>query len=405
MHGTSGEPAADAAIISVLGAIGEISAAEWDACAAPEAAAGGRALHPFVTHRFLSAFETSRSVDPRAGWAPRHLVAREGGRLLGVAPLYIKGHSQGEYVFDHSWAHAYQRAGGSYYPKLQSAAPFTPVTGPRFLIHPDAPRTTAFAALVEGATRLAEQGGLSSVHWTFCTEAEAETGEAIGLLRRSGQQFHWHDQDYGDFDGFLASLSSRKRKQLRKERETACASGVEIVALTGDAIEPAHWDAFWRFYQDTGARKWGTPYLTRAFFDIAQESLRDDLLLIMARRDGAWVAGALNVIGRDALYGRYWGCTEHHPCLHFELCYHQAIDWALAHGLGRVEAGAQGEHKLARGYLPVTTHSLHWIADAGFRRAVNDYLTHERAAVDEEIAELSAHSPFRAAPPPPEEHD
>jgi predicted N-acyltransferase len=399
------DPADGAVEISIHGAIAQIDAADWDACAAPETVAGGRALHPFVTHRFLRAFEDSRSVTPRAGWAPRHLAARSAGRLIGVSPLYLKGHSQGEYVFDHAWAHAFERAGGSYYPKLQCASPFTPVTGPRFLTRPGASQNAAAAALIEGATQLAGRDGLSSVHWTFCTEQEAELGEAMGLLRRSGQQFHWHDAGYGDFDGFLASLSSRKRKQLRRERETARESGVEIVALTGDAIEPQHWDAFWRFYQDTGARKWGTPYLTRAFFDIAQDRLRDDILLIMARRNGAWVAGAMNVIGRDALFGRYWGCTEHHQCLHFELCYHQAIDWALAHGLSRVEAGAQGEHKLARGYLPVTTHSLHWIADPGFRRAVADYLEHERRAVDDEIAELSAHSPFRHAPPPPEEQD
>ncbi|MFT4793589.1 MAG: putative N-acyltransferase [Paracoccaceae bacterium] len=391
--------------IAVLGAITEIDAAEWDACAAPEAADGGRARHPFLTHRFLSAFEQSRSVHPSTGWAPRHLVARADGRVLGVSPMYLKGHSQGEYIFDHSWAQAFERAGGDYYPKLLGAVPFTPVAGPRFLTRPGTARETAAAALIEGATQVASQGGLSSIHWNFCTEDEAELGAAMGLMRRSGQQFHWQDAGYGDFDGFLGSLSSRKRKQVRKERETAMAGGVEIVALTGGDIEPAHWDAFWRFYQDTGARKWGTPYLTRAYFDIAHETLRDDMLLIMARRGGTWVAGALNVIGRDALFGRYWGCTEHHPCLHFEICYHRAIDWALAHGLTRVEAGAQGEHKLARGYLPVETHSLHWIGNLGFRRAVADYLTHERAAVGEDIAMLSAHSPFRKTTPPPEEHD
>jgi predicted N-acyltransferase len=391
--------------ISVLGAIEEIDAADWDACAAPEAADGGRALQPFLTHRFLSAFEASGSVHPRTGWAPRHLVARADGAFIGVAPFYLKGHSQGEYIFDHSWAHAFERAGGEYYPKLLSAVPFTPVTGARFLTRPGIARETAAAALIEGATKLATQGGLSSIHWNFCSAEDAELGAAMGLLRRSGQQFHWLDAGYGDFDGFLASLSSRKRKQLRRERATAMEGGVEIVALAGGDIEPAHWDAFWRFYQDTGARKWGSPYLTRDFFRIAHQTLRDDMLLIMARRNGEWVAGALNVIGRDALFGRYWGCTEHHPSLHFEICYHRAIDWALAHGLTRVEAGAQGEHKLARGYLPVETHSLHWIGNPGFRRAVADYLEHERAAVDDEIAELSAHSPFRHAPPAPEEHD
>ena len=391
--------------ISVLGAIADVPAADWHACAAPETADGGRPLHPFLTHRFLSAFEASGSVHPSAGWAPRHLIARAEGRLIGCMPLYIKGHSQGEYVFDHSWAHAYERAGGEYYPKLQGAVPFTPATGPRFLVHPAAPRTEVMAALVEGAAQVAGNGGLSSVHWTFCTEEEARLGEAMGLLRRSHQQFHWEDRGFGDYEGFLASLSSRKRKALRKERRTARESGLEIVALTGDAIRPEHWDRFWRFYQDTGARKWGSPYLTRAFFDIAQESLREDLLLVLAGRDGRWVAGALNVIGRETLFGRYWGCTEHHPCLHFELCYHQAIDWALAHGQRRVEAGAQGEHKLARGYLPVETHSLHWIADPGFRRAVADFVERERAAVGEEMDWLSERSPFRDAPPPPEERE
>ncbi|MGG7565923.1 GNAT family N-acetyltransferase [Rhodovulum sp. DZ06] len=395
--------------ITALARIAEIDAAEWDACAAPECADGGRPLHPFLAHRFLSAFEASGSVSPRTGWAPRHLVARHGGKVIGVAPMYLKGHSQGEYVFDHSWAHAFERAGGDYYPKLQGAVPFTPVTGPRFLLHPDADPVQAMGALVEGAVQLAAQGGLSSVHWTFCTEAEAAAGAAMGLLRRTHQQFHWIDEGFGDYEGFLASLSSRKRKALRKERRTAQESGLRIVQLTGDAIEPEHWDAFWRFYQDTGARKWGSPYLTRAFFDIAQDTLRDDLLLVLAGREGPggmeWVAGALNVIGRDTLFGRYWGCTEHHPCLHFELCYHQAIDWALAHGQTRVEAGAQGEHKLARGYLPVETHSLHWIANPSFRDAVADFLEHERAAVDEEMAWLSDRSPFRQAPPPPEEHD
>ena len=391
--------------ISVLGDIAEIDAAEWDACAAPEAADGGRPLHPFLTHRFLSAFERSGSVRPSAGWAPRHLVARAGGRVIGAAPLYLKGHSQGEYVFDHSWAHAFERAGGAYYPKLLGAAPFTPAQGPRFLAAGDVPRTEVMAALVEGATQVARRGGLSSVHWNFCTEAEAALGEAMGLIRRTGQQFHWEDRGFGDHDGFLASLSSRKRKAIRKERRVAQDSGLEIVQLTGDDLRPEHWDAFWRFYQDTGARKWGSPYLTRRFFDIAQETLRDDLLLVLAGRGGRWVAGALNVIGRETLFGRYWGCTEHHPCLHFELCYHQAIDWALANGLRRVEAGAQGEHKLARGYLPVETHSLHWIADPGFRAAVADFVERERAAVGEEIGWLSEHSPFRDAPPPPEEQE
>jgi uncharacterized protein len=312
-----------------------------------------------------------------------------------VAPLYLKSHSQGEYVFDHNWAHAWTQAGGDYYPKLQCAVPFTPATGRRLLAHPDAARDMAEAALVQGAVALARQGGLSSLHLTFCTEEEAERGAAMGLLRRQDQQFHWVSRGYRCFDDFLADLASRKRKQLRRERAEAVAGGVEIVHLTGDALQPEHWDAFWTFYQDTGARKWGRPYLTRAFFDLAQERMRDDALLILGRRGGRWVAGALNFIGRETLYGRYWGCIEEHPFLHFELCYHQAVEAALAMGLTRVEAGAQGAHKLARGYMPTPTWSLHWIADPGFRRAVADYLERERAAVGEEIALMLEHGPFR----------
>ncbi|MEM7269926.1 MAG: GNAT family N-acetyltransferase, partial [Pseudomonadota bacterium] len=335
------------------------------------------------------------SVSPRTGWAPRHLVARAlNGQAAGVMPLYAKGHSQGEYVFDHNWAHAWESAGGEYYPKLQAAAPFTPATGRRLLVAPDAPASTDIA-LIEGALRLTQANKLSSFHMTFCTEAEWMRGEDVGLLRRQDQQFHWVDEDYGDFDGFLASLASRKRKQLRKERARAVENDVEIVHLTGDALEPAHWDAFWGFYQDTGSRKWGRPYLTREFFEIAQATLREDILLMMCRREGQWIAGALNFIGRETLFGRYWGCCEDHPFLHFETCYYQAIDAAFAMGLTRVEAGAQGAHKLARGYLPCPTYSLHYIADPGFRRAVADYLMREREAVDHEIEFLLERGPFR----------
>ena len=382
--------------IEVLGAIAQIDAADWDACACPEAADGGPPHDPFSTHRFLHALEVSRSVGTGTGWAPRHLVARSAGQVIAVAPLYSKGHSQGEYIFDHNWADAYQRAGGRYYPKLQMAVPFTPATGRRFLTRPGW-HAAGMDALVQAAVCLTEENGLSSLHVTFCTQAEATAGAQMGLMARISQQFHWHNAGYGDFDGFLAALSSRKRKTIRKERAEAQGFGGDIVALTGDAIQPAHWDAFWRFYQDTGARKWGQPYLTRAFFDAAHESLRDDMLMVLALRDGQPVAGALNFIGRDVLYGRYWGCTEHHPCLHFELCYYQAIDFAIAHGLGRVEAGAQGEHKLARGYLPVQTHSLHWVRDAGFADAVARYLRAERAAVSEEIEIMTGYGPFKRA--------
>ncbi|SFE32748.1 GNAT family N-acetyltransferase [Roseivivax sediminis] len=368
----------------------------WDACACPEAAEGGRPNDPFTTYRFLKALEDSGSVGPGTGWDPHYLTAEMDGEVIACAPLYAKGHSQGEYIFDHSWAHAFERAGGRYYPKLQIAVPFTPATGRRFLTKPGY-EAEGISALIQGAVQLAANNKISSVHATFCTEEEAEAGEEIGLMRRVTQQFHWLNRGYSDFDAFLAELSSRKRKTIRKERRTANDFGGTIETLTGDDLKTRHWDAFWEFYQDTGARKWGAPYLTRKFFHIAQEVLRDDIALVMASRDGAYIAGALNFIGRDALYGRYWGCTEHHSCLHFEACYYRAIDFAIARGLGRVEAGAQGEHKLARGYLPAECHSLHWIGDEGFAEAVARYLEAERQAVDEDIEILTAFGPFRKA--------
>ena len=380
--------------IRVLGSLSQIEAEEWDACACPEAADGGRPVDPFTTHRFLKALEDSGSVGRGTGWQPQYLVASADGMTVACAPMYAKGHSQGEYIFDHSWAHAFERAGRRYYPKLQIAVPFTPATGRRFLVRPGY-EAIGMPALLEGAVRVADANDISTIHATFCTEAEAEAGVAMGLMARASQQFHWEDEGYGDFDGFLASLSSRKRKNIRKEREGAADFGGTIRTLTGDEIEPEHWDAFWRFYQDTGSRKWGTPYRPRAFFDIAHEPLRGDIALVLAERDGRAVAGALNFIGRETLFGRYWGCVEHHPFLHFELCYYRAIDFALAHGLARVEAGAQGEHKLARGYLPTQTHSLHWIGDPGFAEAVARFLEAERAAVEEEIDVLTSYGPFR----------
>jgi predicted N-acyltransferase len=370
-----------------------IDPADWDACACPEASSG-RAVDPFTTYRFLKALEDSGSVGTGSGWNPHYLTAHEGGQMIACAPLYGKNHSQGEYMFDHNFAHAFERSGGRYYPKLQIAVPFTPATGRRFLTRTGF-EVQGMSALVQGAVQIASDNDLSSIHATFCTEAEALAGAEMGLLHRTSQQYHWYNDGYADWDGFLAALSSRKRKTLRKERLTAQAFGGEIIQLTGDQIEPQHWDAFWDFYQDTGARKWGQPYLTRKFFDIAQDRLRDDILLVFAMRDGVPVAGALNIIGRDTLYGRYWGCAENHPCLHFEICYYQAIDYAIAHGMKRVEAGAQGEHKLARGYLPATTHSLHWFGDAGFRNAVASYLDAERVAVDDEIEILTSYGPFK----------
>lgn len=379
---------------TLLDSLTEIDAAEWDAVACPEATTG-RPVDPFTTHRFLVALDRSRSTGTGTGWGTKALIMRDdGGRLLGAAPLYVKSHSQGEYIFDHGWADALERAGGRYYPKLQIAVPFTPATGRRFLTAPDAPH--ARDALVEAAIGLAAGNKLSSLHVTFCTGDEAETLSARhGLLHRVTQQFHWENRGYATFDDFLADLASRKRKNIRKERETARAAGLTIRALTGDEIEEKHWDAFWYFYQDTGSRKWGTPYLTRKFFAEVHKTMRDDVLLVLAEREGRPVAAALNFIGRDTLYGRYWGCSEDHPCLHFELCYYQAIDYAVAHGMARVEAGAQGEHKLARGYLPTPVHSLHWISDPNFREAVARYLQAERRAVDEEIEVLTSYGPFR----------
>jgi predicted N-acyltransferase len=373
--------------------IAAIDPADWDACACPEAA-DRRAIDPFTTHRFLKALEDSGSVGAGTGWDPHYLAARQDGQLIAVAPLYGKNHSQGEYMFDHNFAQAYERSGGRYYPKLQIAVPFTPATGRRFLTRAGF-EVQGMSALVQGAVQIASDNELSSIHATFCTEGEALAGAEMGLLHRTSQQYHWANDGYADWDAFLAALSSRKRKTLRKERHTAQDFGGDIVQLTGEQIEPHHWDAFWDFYQDTGARKWGQPYLTRKFFDIAQKTLRDDMLLVFAMRDGVPIAGALNFIGRDTLYGRYWGCSENLPCLHFEICYYQAIDYALAHDMKFVEAGAQGEHKLARGYLPVTTHSLHWFGNAGFRDAVADYLEAERKAVDEEIEVLTSYGPFK----------
>ncbi|WP_322867793.1 GNAT family N-acetyltransferase [Aquicoccus sp. G2-2] len=382
--------------------LSDIPAPEWDACACAEAIDGARPFDPFTTHRFLSALEQSGSVGPGTGWQPHYLTAHLDSEMIACAPLYGKSHSQGEYIFDHNFAHAFERAGGQYYPKFQIAVPFTPATGRRLLVKPGFD-SVGRSALVQGAVQLANRNEISSLHITFCTTAEAEAGQGMGLLHRTTQQFHWANNGYSDFDAFLAQLSSRKRKNIRKERAQAQAFGGRILALTGDAIQPEHWDAFWQFYQDTGARKWGAPYLSRQFFDIAQETLRDDILLVLAERDGRYVAGALNFIGQETLFGRYWGCTEHHPCLHFELCYYQAIDYAITHGLARVEAGAQGEHKLARGYLPTECHALHWFADPGFAEAVAHYLQAERDAVTEEIEVLTGYGPFRKSNE--EDHD
>jgi predicted N-acyltransferase len=369
----------------VASSVGSLPAEEWDALAG--------AGNPFVSHAFLTALEDSGSVGPRTGWSPAPLVIEDArGHLLAAMPSYLKDHSQGEYVFDHSWADAWQRAGGDYYPKLQVAVPFTPATGPRLLLSDDA----YSAPLLRAAERLCQMHGLSSAHATFVEPAQVPLFERAGWLARSDIQFHWHNRGYAGFDDFLGALASRKRKAIRKEREAAQA-GVEIRRLTGEAIRPEHWDAFWLFYQDTGSRKWGHPYLTRAAFDLLGERMAQRIVLVLAYADGLPIAGALNFIGADALYGRYWGCLADKPFLHFELCYYQAIDAAIELGLSRVEAGAQGGHKLARGYEPVQTRSLHYIADPGFRSAVADFLARERAGVAQEQLFLDERTPFRKA--------
>jgi predicted N-acyltransferase len=371
-----------------------IAPEDWDACACPEVADGGRPFDPFTTYRFLRALEDSGSVGVGTGWHPHYLTARLNGELIGCAPMYGKSHSQGEYIFDHNWAHAFERAGGRYYPKLQIAVPFTPATGRRLLVKPGY-EEIGQSALVQGAVQMAADNQISSIHITFCTDGEADAGQQMGLLHRTTQQFHWENRGYADFTAFLGDLSSRKRKNIRKERAQACGFGGEIRTYSGADLRPEHWEAFWAFYQDTGARKWGSPYLTRRFFDLAHEKMAQDMALVLAERNGRPVAGALNFIGRETLFGRYWGCLEHHPCLHFELCYYRAIDLAIELGLSRVEAGAQGEHKLARGYLPCETNSLHWVGDPGFSDAIRKYLDAERAAVEEDIEILTSYGPFR----------
>jgi len=367
----------------VGGSVGAFDRAEWNALAGPD--------NPFVSHEFLTALEDSGSVGPGTGWqATPIVISEEGGPILAAMPAYLKGHSQGEYVFDHSWADAYQRAGGRYYPKLQIAVPFTPATGPRLLLS-----EPAYAApLLAAAEQLCLQNQFSSAHATFVEPAQLPLFESAGWMLRSDIQFHWLNRGFACFDDFLATLSSRKRKDLRKER-AAAQSEVEIVRLTGSDIRPEHWDAFWHFYQDTGSRKWGQPYLTREAFDLFGERMGERILLVLALQDGAPIAGALNFIGGDALYGRYWGCTRDIRFLHFELCYYQAIDAAIELGLSRVEAGAQGGHKLARGYEPVETVSAHWIADPGFREAVADFLERERAGVALDRNYLERRTPFR----------
>ncbi|MEP9377706.1 GNAT family N-acetyltransferase [Aquabacter sp. CN5-332] len=386
--------------IRILTRLADIPASQWDACAA----GGASAPEPFVSHAFLRALEEAGCVSARTGWMPQHLVLDGADGLpTGVVPAYLKGHSRGEYVFDHGWADAYERAGGSYYPKLQVSVPFTPVTGRRLLVRPGLEAESHQELLSAGLVQLARQRDASSVHVTFATEDEWCRLRELGFLQRMDQQFHWTNAGYATFDEFLEALSSRKRKVIRRERREALSPGIEIEHLTGADITEKAWDAFFAFYMDTGSRKWGQPYLNRKFFTLLGERMADKVLLIMAKRQGRYIAGALNLIGADTLYGRYWGAVEHHPFLHFEVCYHQAIDYAIAHKLAVVEAGAQGEHKLARGYLPKFTYSAHWIADASLRRAVAHYLERERDHVREAGEELADLGPFRRGDAPEEQ--
>lgn len=377
----------EAIAIRVVDNLAEVPAAAWDACA--------DTANPFVSHAFLSALEASGTVAPKTGWLPQHLLTEDqAGTLRACAPLYLKSHSYGEYVFDWAWADASERAGIPYYPKLQAAVPFTPVTGPRLMVRPGEPEDLA-DALIAGMLQLAERHGASSLHVTFPTEAEWQRLRAAGLLARIGHQFHWMNEGYACFDDFLDALASRKRKAIRKERQAVADSGVVLRTLTGDDITETHWDIFYRFYRDTIERKWGPGYLNRAFFSLLHRALSERIVLIWAEHGGRAVGGALNLIGGDTLYGRYWGCLEHYRFLHFEACYYQAIEFAIERGLKRVEAGAQGPHKIQRGYLPVVTYSAHWIADPGLRRGVAQFIKQERQMVEMEGKALADASPFR----------
>ncbi len=378
--------------VKVSRRIAEIGREPWNACATNPA----YAANPFIRFDFLDALEESQCAVERTGWGPQHLALEDDeGRVAAVMALYMKSHSQGEYIFDHAWADAYERAGGAYYPKLLSAAPFTPATGPRLLVRPDVDESTARGLLLGGALTLCERYGASSFHVNFPTEDEWRWMGEQGMAQREGQQYHWENRGYATFDDFLGALSSGRRKTIRRERRDA-AQGLEILCLTGEDLTEDHWDAFFGFYMDTGSRKWGRPYLSRPFFSLLGERMADQVLLIMARRDGRWIAGALNMIGGDCLFGRNWGCVEDVPFLHFELCYYKAIEWAIEHGLARVEAGAQGQHKIARGYLPKPVYSAHYIADPALRGPVERFVAQERQGVEHEMEWLAEeYSPFR----------
>ncbi|MEM0900274.1 MAG: GNAT family N-acetyltransferase [Pseudomonadota bacterium] len=382
--------------IRIVDDLTTVDAVAWSKLAGAGRDGVGTPYNPFLSHPFLSALETSKSAVAETGWLPQHLLLEDGaGELYAALPCYLKNHSQGEYVFDHAWADAWHRAGGRYYPKLQCSVPFTPATGPRMLVRDDVDATSARAALAEGLKTLADERNVSSAHVTFAKETDISALTAAGYLHRTDQQFHFTNDGYSQYQDFLDTLSSRKRKNLKKEREAALGNGISVDYLRGADITAEAVDRFYEFYLDTGARKWGRPYLTRSFFETICDTMAEDIVLIMAKREDRYIAGAINFIGGDTLFGRHWGCLEHHRFLHFEVCYHQAIDFAIAHGLKTVEAGAQGEHKLARGYLPVTTHSAHWIPHEGFRSAITDYLDHEREEVARFGEVLKGHAPFR----------
>ncbi|TJU88972.1 MAG: GNAT family N-acetyltransferase [Mesorhizobium sp.] len=391
-----GQTANEEYAIRVASGIGAFTCAEWDGLGGTSRGDTENGYNPLVSFAFLSALEDSGCAVRRTGWQGHHLrLETAQGKLLGAIPCYLKSHSQGEYVFDHGWSDAFERAGGRYYPKLQCAVPFTPVTGPRLLVNKGEDSRAVKAGLAAGLKAVTEKLGVSSAHVTFGQLRDVEALEAAGFLHRTDQQFHFFNEGYSTYDDFLATLASRKRKAMRKERREALAHGISIDWLTGKDLTERVWDDFFAFYMDTGSRKWGRPYLSRAFFSMIGERMADDILLVMAKRNGRYIAGAINFIGSDALYGRNWGCIEDHPFLHFEVCYHQAIDFAIDRKLKVVEAGAQGEHKLARGYRPATTHSAHYIAHPGLRNAVADYLRRERREVERMAGYLEEHTPFR----------
>lgn len=382
--------------LRIVQSIAEIDRGQWNTCANSLSGDEGLSYDPFLSHDFLLALEESGSVSAETGWAPAHLALENAsGETIGVAPVYLKGHSRGEYVFDHAWADAFERAGGSYYPKLQLSIPFTPVNGRRLLTKPGPGQLEREANLIAGIKVAAEKFGVSSAHVTFLPENQARHLESQGFLLRNDQQFHWSNKGYYQFEDFLQTLTSRKRKNLRKERAAALSADIDVEWITGSDITEDHWDHFFRFYLDTGSRKWGSPYLTRAFFSLIGETMSEQILLIMAKREGKYIAGALNFIGGSTLYGRNWGCIEDHRFLHFELCYYQAIDFAIARKLKNVEAGAQGGHKLVRGYEPTLTWSAHWIAHPGLRDAVRRFLDEERKLVEQDVEALTARTPFR----------